>query len=156
MLKTSHANQHRNATFFIIVNPKCSKRTIFHTPEEHTVWPADTNKFMQLMLLEITNKQHSCKSQLSLSVVRVKQMTADAQTKSYLFINSFIYYPEPLSFLQGRGGLGPIPAYPGRRRGSPWTSRQFITGLTYGDKQPFMLTFAPTINLESPPNLHVV
>ncbi len=40
------------------------------------------------------------------------------------------------------------------RVGSPWTSRQTITGLTYRDKQSFMLTFTPTSNLESPINLN--
>ncbi|XP_060775549.1 sodium- and chloride-dependent GABA transporter 2-like isoform X5 [Neoarius graeffei] len=39
----------------------------------------------------------------------------------------------------------------GERRGTPWTSRQVITGLTH--RQPFTLTFTPTVNLESPVNL---
>ena len=34
------------------------------------------------------------------------------------------------------------------RAGSPWTSCQFITGLTYGDKVSFTLTFTPTHNLQ--------
>ena len=33
-------------------------------------------------------------------------------------------------------------------RGALWISRQFITGLTYREKQPFTLTFTPTDNLE--------
>ena len=44
----------------------------------------------------------------------------------------------------------------GERRGTAaWTDGQFITALTHGDKQPFMLTFAPTGSLESPINLRV-
>ncbi len=38
-------------------------------------------------------------------------------------------------------------------RGAPWTSRQFIAGLTCRDKRPFTLTFTPTGNLESLINL---
>ncbi|XP_060783445.1 uncharacterized protein ccdc142 isoform X3 [Neoarius graeffei] len=41
----------------------------------------------------------------------------------------------------------------GERRGTPWTSRQVIAGLTHGNNQPFTLTFTPTVNLESPVNL---
>lgn len=32
---------------------------------------------------------------------------------------------------------------------------QFTAGLIHGDKQPFMITFTPTRNLESPITLHV-
>ncbi len=53
------------------------------------------------------------------------------------------------------GGLEPTPADTGRGRGSSCTSHQFIMGLTYRDKQPFALTFAPTHSLESPVDLHV-
>lgn len=34
------------------------------------------------------------------------------------------------------------------RRGIPWTSHQFVTGLTCRDKQPFTLVFTPMDNLE--------
>ena len=37
-----------------------------------------------------------------------------------------------------------------QRRGTPWTSCQFNTGLTYRDRQPSTLTFTPTGTLESP------
>merc|ERR1712035_199013 len=37
----------------------------------------------------------------------------------------------------------------GKRQGTPWTSHQFIAGLTHRDRQPF----TPTGNLESPNNL---
>ena len=43
----------------------------------------------------------------------------------------------------------------GERRGIAWTDSQFITALTHGHKQPFMLTFTPTGSLESPINLRV-
>ena len=36
-----------------------------------------------------------------------------------------------------------------------WTGRQFITGLTHRAKEPFMPTFTPMGNLESPIKLHV-
>ena len=58
---------------------------------------------------------------------------------------SFIHYRYAI---QGRGGgLEPIPADFGRMRGTPWTGRQTITGLTHRDRQPFTLTFTPTGNL---------
>ena len=41
----------------------------------------------------------------------------------------------------------------GKRQGKPWTSCQFITGLTCRDEQPSTTTFAPTASLESPINL---
>ncbi|XP_060773494.1 phosphoribosylformylglycinamidine synthase isoform X3 [Neoarius graeffei] len=41
----------------------------------------------------------------------------------------------------------------GERQGTPWTSRQVITGLTHRHRQPFTLAFTPTVNLESPVNL---
>ncbi len=52
------------------------------------------------------------------------------------------------SFIIGSGGA--TPADVGQGRGTPRTSRQFVTGLTYTDKQPFVFTFTPTGNLESP------
>ena len=36
---------------------------------------------------------------------------------------------------------------------TPWTGRQFITGLTNRDEQPSTLAFTPSGNLESPFNL---
>lgn len=44
----------------------------------------------------------------------------------------------------------PVTAYPYQGwRGTPWTSRWFITGLTQRDKQPFMLTFSPTLEFSN-------
>ncbi len=40
----------------------------------------------------------------------------------------------------------------GKRRGTPRTGRQSITGPTYRDRQPLTLTFAP---MDNQPNLHV-
>ena len=70
--------------------------------------------------------------------------------------NQFIIYSFifccfiPLGVVEGAGAYLSII---GQRRGTPWTSRQFITGLTYRDEQPFTLTFTSTGNLESPINL---
>ena len=50
--------------------------------------------------------------------------------------------------LRMEGGAGAYPSVVGQRWGTPWTSCQFITGLTYRDEQPFTLTFTPTGNLE--------
>ena len=82
---------------------------------------------------------------------------------SYLLVRIFGLYVVPSIHplfvtaypIQGRGGGGlePIPADIGRRRGTPWTGRQTITGLTHRDRQPFTLTFTPTGNLESTINL---
>ncbi len=46
-----------------------------------------------------------------------------------IFTHSFIIH-NCLSLCRVVGGLEPIPADTGRGRGSPWTRRQFITGLT--------------------------
>ncbi len=72
----------------------------------------------------------------------------------YTFIHSL---PVTVYPLQGRGGgLKPILADIKRGHGASWTSRWFITGLTYRDKQKFMPIFTPTGNLErSPINMHV-
>ena len=58
------------------------------------------------------------------------------------------------------GGAGVYLSILGRRWGRPWTSCQFIAGLTYRDKQPSTLIFTPTDNLMWPinqltPSLHV-
>ncbi len=54
------------------------------------------------------------------------------------------------------GGLEPIPADTRRGRGTPRTSRQFITGLTYRDKQPFThIHTYRQFRVPSWPNLHV-
>ena len=59
------------------------------------------------------------------------------------------------SLVQGHRGVEPIPVYMGWGwgGGTPWTCRQFITGLTYRDKQPFTLTFTLAGNLQLPINL---
>ncbi len=49
----------------------------------------------------------------------------------------------------------PIPADIGWGWGTPWTSHQFVTGLTCRDKQPFSLIFTSLGNIESPINLPV-
>ena len=64
-----------------------------------------------------------------------------------LFIQSF-FAAYPFPSLEVAGGAGAYLGIIGRRRGTPWTSRQFITGLTYRDKQPSTLTFTPMANLE--------
>ncbi len=56
-----------------------------------------------------------------------------------------------LSFRGSRGCWSQSQLSLGERRGTPWTGRQSVTGLTYRDGQP--LTFTPTGNLESPINL---
>ncbi|XP_060781597.1 prolyl endopeptidase-like isoform X2 [Neoarius graeffei] len=53
--------------------------------------------------------------------------------------------------LQHRRSLSQLTT--GERRGTPWTSHRVITGLTHRHRQPFTLTFTPTVNLESPVNL---
>ena len=60
---------------------------------------------------------------------------------------------ETLYPVRGRGGS--LSQHHGARQGTPWTSHQFITGLTCRDEQPFTLTFTftPMGNLESPINL---
>ncbi len=66
----------------------------------------------------------------------------------FTFYSVIIHWLYPLILLQGRGGLGSIPANMRWGWGTPWTSRQFITGLTYKNKHPFSVTFTPTGNLE--------
>ena len=64
-----------------------------------------------------------------------------------------IHYLYHFSFESHRGSWSQSQLTLGERRGSPWTGRQCFTGPTYRDKQPFTLTFTPTVNLESPMNL---
>ncbi len=61
-----------------------------------------------------------------------------------IHVGLFIHFHNCLSFCKVAVGLELIPANTGRGRGSPWTTRQFITGPR--DKQPF--TFTPTGNLK--------
>ncbi len=65
-------------------------------------------------------------------------------------IHSFIFH-NSLTFTGSRG-LESIPTDIGQGQGTTWTSHQFIKRLTQRDTQPFMLTFTPTGNLESPIN----
>ena len=79
---------------------------------------------------------------------------ASHEDRRQLFFHSdLISHLQPLIPLGVAGGLEPIPADIGRRRGTPWTGRQSIAGLTHRDRQPFTLTFTPTGNLESTINL---
>lgn len=68
---------------------------------------------------------------------------------------SFVYTHPPLS----KSKLLPITAHSlrglsqltlGEGRGAPWRGHKFITGLTHRDKHPFVLTFTPKGNVESP------
>ena len=60
----------------------------------------------------------------------------------------------PLYPFKGRGGsLEPIPANIGREAGYTLDRSPAYRRATYRDKQPFTLTFTPTVNLESPMNL---
>lgn len=55
----------------------------------------------------------------------------------------------PLAGLQGVWSQFQLP--PSKK--ASWTCRQLMVGLTYSDKQPFMLTFPPKVNSESPLHL---
>ena len=73
----------------------------------------------------------------------------------HLFIHSFsAAYP-----VWGCGGAGAYLSILGRRRSTPWTSRQFITGLTWRGIQPSTLATTPTGNFrvtnQPIPSLHV-
>ncbi len=73
----------------------------------------------------------------------------------HTFYPSFIIRNRFSSARVARGGLEPIPAGIRQGRSTPRTSHQFITGLTYRDKQPSTLTFTLMGNLVSPIKLHV-
>lgn len=63
------------------------------------------------------------------------------------YVNTSVIH-QSLSYTGSCGWVQPIPAVIRRRRSTPWTDRQFITGLTCIDKQPCTVT--PTGKSEYP------
>lgn len=70
----------------------------------------------------------------------------------YGFLNKTFSMPS-IQSIHYPGGLELILADIGQGQDTPWTSRQFITGPTYKNKQPFTLTCNPVGNIEWPINL---
>ncbi len=119
----------------------------WETGQKCQIWPLSS--FRDRFLMNAGDKDSNSYEDFT-KTVNLCLRSAQCSHKTFLFTHSFSVTAYPL-----QGGLEPIPVDIGRGRGSPRTSCQFITGLTYSGKQPLTLTFTPTGNLESPVNLHV-
>ena len=64
-------------------------------------------------------------------------------------IHPSVHHLYLLSFERCIGGAGANQLTLGTRQHTSWTAHQCIAALTYRDKQPFTLTFTPTLDSES-------
>ena len=77
--------------------------------------------------------------------------SSGSETPKGLFcqLHLSIHYLKPLIHFRVTGGQRHCQLALGDSGVQPWINHQLVTGLTRRDKQPFILTLAPTGNLES-------